>query len=131
MIRRPPRSTLLPYTTLFLSKRAQQAVLTGRFGELAEVDAGREDRPFATQHDAVDVGIRRGLAQRGAERFEQLLVHRVALLGAGQHDMPDVPAILGCDHAHRSAPSLASPCAARCAASPGSVSPGARPRGPA
>src|SRR5258707_5979630 len=43
MIRRPPRSTLFPYTTLFRSARA--AVLSGRgrviraFGERAEVRA--------------------------------------------------------------------------------------------
>src|SRR5687767_15683144 len=35
MIRRPPRSTLFPYTTLFRSLRLVEAVVEGHLGELA------------------------------------------------------------------------------------------------
>src|SRR2546429_2244468 len=36
MIRRPPRSTLFPYTTLFRSARARGVPVTTRFMELAD-----------------------------------------------------------------------------------------------
>src|SRR5687767_15189101 len=38
MRRRPPRSTLFPYTTLFRSRRARRGI---RLGRLHEVDGGR------------------------------------------------------------------------------------------
>src|SRR5690349_23080422 len=55
MIRRPPRSTLFPYTTLFRSRRLTQQVLedlqlalvvgiAARVGELDLAAAGRHDR---------------------------------------------------------------------------------------
>src|SRR5215204_3184820 len=45
MIRRPPRSTLFPYTTLFRSIRAADSHLVlGDSGTLALVDADRIDR---------------------------------------------------------------------------------------
>src|SRR3712207_7993417 len=40
MIRRPPRSTLFPYTTLFRSARGQRAVLDGVVDELEDVGSG-------------------------------------------------------------------------------------------
>src|SRR3712207_8951051 len=47
MIRRPPRSTLFPYTTLFRSRRCSQAKVTCTFGHLlanafteAQISAG-------------------------------------------------------------------------------------------
>src|SRR2546429_2014842 len=48
MIRRPPRSTLFPYTTLFRSARA------GR-GAVAEIGSQREARP-ATEYRRVQIG---------------------------------------------------------------------------
>src|SRR2546430_12624553 len=42
MIRRPPRSTLFPYTTLFRSRRRDGLQLHGR---VHGVGRGREDRP--------------------------------------------------------------------------------------
>src|SRR2546430_5673496 len=42
MIRRPPRSTLFPYTTLFRSRRMGYGVLS-RFVSLAVVGCGDED----------------------------------------------------------------------------------------
>src|SRR3989449_7605555 len=41
MIRRPPRSTLFPYTTLFRSLSYAVADLAGEIHEIAEVRAGR------------------------------------------------------------------------------------------
>src|SRR2546429_6040804 len=44
MIRRPPRSTLFPYTTLFRSRHALPGVLLlSRYGELHRSPAGGED----------------------------------------------------------------------------------------
>src|SRR3712207_7686603 len=51
MIRRPPRSTLFPYTTLFRSHRATQPRPQGRAVRLlrrAERPAGRGQRSLAT-----------------------------------------------------------------------------------
>src|SRR3712207_7911359 len=59
MIRRPPRSTLFPYTTLFRS-----AVL--RDEEQRRRAVGRGGRAPADHHDAVRPGRRR--AGRGADR---------------------------------------------------------------
>src|SRR5256886_3293726 len=45
MIRRPPRSTLFPYTTLFRSNRGQESVeLGGRDGGRWGLMAGEQDR---------------------------------------------------------------------------------------
>src|SRR2546426_8958755 len=57
MIRRPPRSTLFPYTTLFRSGDDERAELLG--------GAGRRDRALVVQaraqvwslHDAADLGV--------------------------------------------------------------------------
>src|SRR2546425_7354602 len=49
MIRRPPRSTLFPYTTLFRSRRLRElieALLPTRIGDLAEL-IGRHRRRFS------------------------------------------------------------------------------------
>src|SRR3712207_8647387 len=65
MIRRPPRSTLFPYTTLFRSKRSVRKLYTealvGR-GDITLADAeealkdyrGQLERAFAETHDARD-----------------------------------------------------------------------------
>src|SRR3712207_8665885 len=62
MIRRPPRSTLFPYTTLFRSADRVPALdptrveeLDGRgAGELVDVGAGREHALGAAEDDAAD-----------------------------------------------------------------------------
>ncbi len=48
----------------------------------------------------MDGGSGGGIAQGLAQLAQQLLVHRVALLGPVQHDVADMSAILGDDHAH-------------------------------
>src|SRR3712207_9296806 len=56
MIRRPPRSTLFPYTTLFRSQRVEGGVL-GRVGAVAEVDhPDVEVAVVAVLHDPVEGG---------------------------------------------------------------------------
>src|SRR5438034_6306569 len=50
MIRRPPRSTLFPYTTLFRSRVSQQALELGEIrGAEREADVARRDRPLARE----------------------------------------------------------------------------------
>src|SRR5258706_10651512 len=72
MIRRPPRSTLFPYTTLFRSKRVHHgqhdarrgAIRDGREGHVApEAGPGRENR----YHER----LRRCLVQRLSARSEE------------------------------------------------------------
>src|SRR2546425_7235012 len=58
MIRRPPRSTLFPYTTLFRSRRAQLRVVQG---------ARVREPPNRG-------GVRRGLSDRGHIRGERALL---------------------------------------------------------
>src|SRR3712207_7493084 len=59
MIRRPPRSTLFPYTTLFRSRRC------GR-----RVDVGADPRPAAAGAPARGGAVRRGLDRRHRHRPE-------------------------------------------------------------
>src|ERR1043166_10139936 len=55
MIRRPPRSTLFPYTTLFRSENVNESFLLPETGEEREVGVHREARLApALQSDAAD-----------------------------------------------------------------------------
>src|SRR5258708_24433566 len=65
MIRRPPRSTLFPYTTLFRSDR--------RIGEMADQPAhrvAREQRIGIAQQQ--DLAVRRGAPVRSEEHTSEL-----------------------------------------------------------
>src|SRR2546427_3068014 len=76
MIRRPPRSTLFPYTTLFRSAEASRRVLIGEAGErdaravlrehedLSLVAVGHEEVPAGTHAD----GGQDGPTEHGARR---------------------------------------------------------------
>src|SRR2546427_8851183 len=73
MIRRPPRSTLFPYTTLFRSDGSDPALVgrevleDGRQQELDRARLGRESR------DAGDVEVSRlGAVQRSEEHTSEL-----------------------------------------------------------
>src|SRR2546430_3975633 len=55
MIRRPPRSTLFPYTTLFRSKRSRA---DGHGGQTTESDAGEKPARAAEEHRGVGAGAR-------------------------------------------------------------------------
>src|SRR5258707_6183687 len=59
MIRRPPRSTLFPYTTLFRSREARSATITAKIATAIAVTSRRdapaprasiEDRPRSEEH---------------------------------------------------------------------------------
>src|SRR3712207_6959396 len=56
MIRRPPRSTLFPYTTLFRSRNGAPSVSVGRHARRTRSARGRDARPSrrdtACQHPA-------------------------------------------------------------------------------
>src|SRR3712207_7422528 len=64
MIRRPPRSTLFPYTTLFRSLEA--AVESGDFGETALT--GLDDEEFINHLRAERPHLAEALAPAGASR---------------------------------------------------------------
>src|SRR2546426_3822494 len=64
MIRRPPRSTLFPYTTLFRSRGAGRKAAGGAAQCLAQ--RGRDD-VYLAQH----VVVLRGAPARAAERSEE------------------------------------------------------------
>src|SRR3712207_7761898 len=70
MIRRPPRSTLFPYTTLFRSPRAKARVLPDEF--YAENDV---DLRTGTSAERIDLGAREvALATGDRVRFDRLLI---------------------------------------------------------
>src|SRR3712207_7322462 len=63
MIRRPPRSTLFPYTTLFRSADHRQRPAVGEVEHVVEVAAHRASAPHRlVAHREVDTLDRRGLA---------------------------------------------------------------------
>src|SRR2546427_11511648 len=84
MIRRPPRSTLFPYTTLFRSRHAlERAVLAepGRVelvaGEVALEDLAPDgDRARALLR--LDVGADAGLGARALDQLQPVLGRRLA-----------------------------------------------------
>src|SRR3989449_8544594 len=71
MIRRPPRSTLFPYTTLFRSFRGFIAEAGVRSGDIV-----RKDQPMCSLDDR-DLRVER--ARVASEREEHLLEHRKAM----------------------------------------------------
>src|SRR3712207_9421209 len=68
MIRRPPRSTLFPYTTLFRSRARRALVSVGPFADLEEAELGEQAEvvpgsPVLDElvvRDAPDVGVADG-----------------------------------------------------------------------
>src|SRR3712207_8727752 len=67
MIRRPPRSTLFPYTTLFRSAREAVAVRVGARAGDAGGDAARRGDGEVGRRPAVDV-VKHGRRERAARR---------------------------------------------------------------
>src|SRR5260370_16511307 len=82
MIRRPPRSTLFPYTTLFRSGTADHADVVDKLVGAAEVEIGRS-AGISEAHIAGDVHYRKALlvaakrapAWRSEEHTSELQSH--------------------------------------------------------
>src|SRR5882724_12186368 len=88
MIRRPPRSTLFPYTTLFRSERGAEADL-GWIGLLGGVLAFLEDpEQIVAEHDGRADG-RRVFAARHHRNQRHGRGQRDP--GRGHHERPDLP----------------------------------------
>src|SRR5258707_5635818 len=75
MIRRPPRSTLFPYTTLFRSRRAFRRFCKGDFGRIVGDD---DDRPNA-ERDARQSAQNRSEEHTSELQSRQYLVCRLLL----------------------------------------------------
>src|SRR5260370_26513543 len=76
MIRRPPRSTLFPYTTLFRSSRARQRVEKGlRRGLRACQQRGRRHRRPACDHAQFADREPGAWSQRSEEHTSELQSH--------------------------------------------------------
>src|SRR5437016_9124177 len=79
MIRRPPRSTLFPYTTLFRSLEAERAKLVVRVvhrqyikGELSDVAASRALRDYGIREQRIAQYIQDwGIELHGVHRSEE------------------------------------------------------------
>src|SRR5690349_23094884 len=69
MIRRPPRSTLFPYTTLFRSVCNDSTLAGGRTGAGARVSSAREEAPARA-------GRRRAARDRSEEHTSELQSRR-------------------------------------------------------
>src|SRR3712207_7348513 len=88
MIRRPPRSTLFPYTTLFRSTGVEDGAQTGagtcasgavelELARLVELEAHRVDDPAAQQDDRQ--GVERSEEHTSELQSRQYLVCRLLL----------------------------------------------------
>src|SRR5256714_10734022 len=119
MIRRPPRSTLFPYTTLFRSRRHAGARLPGGLRRDARGPAaGRRRRPFG-----------RGAALRAAARARRGRLRRGRPLhgdarGPGPHAARRSPPLRRTEHAAHRRPAGAPPGARRHRRGPPHVSRG-------
>src|SRR3712207_9127955 len=84
MIRRPPRSTLFPYTTLFRSAPDRLARALHGLGVAAQLQLLVEAEPDRAQleHDLLDVGVAGQVAV--GDRRLQLAPHRGVELVEGQ-----------------------------------------------
>src|SRR2546430_12614482 len=117
MIRRPPRSTLFPYTTLFRSRPQLAAVVAELAGHLAELALDppalgleRERPRVAGRQRVLDVGQRRSLGPRAGcgEQLGDFLeqVSRIVSHGGRTPSVPDYPGRQPARHGP-SGPSLA------------------------
>src|SRR3712207_7831520 len=78
MIRRPPRSTLFPYTTLFRSPARPLLDRGNEISDHAQVDIGLEQRHPDLPSGGVDVGLgQAALAPQGLEGCRQAVLQGV------------------------------------------------------
>src|SRR2546430_1419249 len=95
MIRRPPRSTLFPYTTLFRSEVRKHAIARRGIDDAIPIDVVFED----TDTPVELVVLRRGRAVRvdGVQVSEQLLRDEgPKLLPVGDVEGVQIPVVGGC-----------------------------------
>src|SRR5258708_8465408 len=71
MIRRPPRSTLFPYTTLFRSKSFLRIATAAAAIGLCSITTASNEPPNATPQDVFD-GMRRSFQARSEEHTSEL-----------------------------------------------------------
>src|SRR5207248_10847418 len=87
LIRRPPRSTLFPYTTLFRSRQSLGAAVVERLrekilsGELREGEQLRQDA-IATEFQISRIPVREALTHLAAEGLVTLVANRGAVVSA-------------------------------------------------
>src|SRR3712207_7031831 len=80
MIRRPPRSTLFPYTTLFRSVRSHSSRPVGGAGAAAGAGSARACVPNRTDHDGYSSSARLRSEEHTSElQSRQYLVCRLLL----------------------------------------------------
>src|SRR3712207_8816639 len=74
MIRRPPRSTLFPYTTLFRSRREEKIIKCGQCApvRLRPKSAGVGSRPFNQGQEQKQRDCGRGEGHRSEEHTSEL-----------------------------------------------------------
>src|SRR5258705_1742642 len=92
MIRRPPRSTLFPYTTLFRSKVVVVSVDEARSDYHQSVLAGYDQREVGIMHDGA---IPRAIDDQIAERVEAVKQAAVPRTGPVQCDAYHIVGIGG------------------------------------
>src|SRR3989449_10611844 len=66
MIRRPPRSTLFPYTTLFRSQRANEIAFTAAYLEIPVTYLVPAGSPIRTLADVDRPGVRVAVSEKSA-----------------------------------------------------------------
>src|SRR3712207_8116182 len=79
MIRRPPRSTLFPYTTLFRSKRIEDGTTISEIHELDEESAGEELARILGGAEITDTVRERSEEHTSELQSRQYLVCRLLL----------------------------------------------------
>src|SRR2546425_5312210 len=94
MIRRPPRSTLFPYTTLFRSHQRLQPVRLAAVGDDDEGDYHRQpDRRHQYRAPCRSAGVLDVLASRSEEHTSELqsLAYLVCRLLLEKKKIPELP----------------------------------------
>src|SRR5687767_15576178 len=81
MIRRPPRSTLFPYTTLFRSGRAALATLAGENADLLTADPEVERSPHTFYDRVIEIDLSKLRSEEHTSELQSLayLVCRLLL----------------------------------------------------
>src|SRR5258708_13405893 len=99
MIRRPPRSTLFPYTTLFRSERKADDPLAAFFGEQPGLDRNRFARS-ARRQIAIQAGDRKSTRLNSSHQIISYAVfclkkkkkhNNTSIIHALLHPMPQTP----------------------------------------